>query len=93
MFSSSSSAFCIRVTEAALLNLQHFRPSLCSFSHLYLLLSIHIPLSAALLDITLLPLFRITSVSSREKLLDFLWSVKQPDGSFVMHVGGEVDVR
>lgn len=29
----------------------------------------------------------------REKLLDFLWSVKQPDGSFVMHVGGEVDVR
>lgn len=30
---------------------------------------------------------------SREKLLDFLWSVKQPDGSFVMHVGGEVDVR
>lgn len=31
--------------------------------------------------------------SSREKLLDFLWSVKQPDGSFVMHVGGEVDVR
>ena len=30
---------------------------------------------------------------SREKLLDFLLSVKQPDGSFVMHVGGEVDVR
>lgn len=29
----------------------------------------------------------------REKLLDFLYSVKQPDGSFVMHVGGEVDVR
>ncbi|KAF0023715.1 hypothetical protein F2P81_024345 [Scophthalmus maximus] len=33
------------------------------------------------------------SVIDREKLLDFLWSVKQPDGSFVMHVGGEVDVR
>uniref|UniRef100_A0A8C4HJ93 Protein farnesyltransferase subunit beta n=1 Tax=Dicentrarchus labrax TaxID=13489 RepID=A0A8C4HJ93_DICLA len=33
------------------------------------------------------------NVINREKLLDFLWSVKQPDGSFVMHVGGEVDVR
>eukprot|EP00064_Thunnus_orientalis_P001298 superscaffoldBa00000088_g1300 len=33
------------------------------------------------------------AVASEEKLLDFLWSVKQPDGSFVMHVGGEVDVR
>ncbi|XP_039982061.1 protein farnesyltransferase subunit beta [Xiphias gladius] len=32
-------------------------------------------------------------VIDREKLLDFLWSVKRPDGSFVMHVGGEVDVR
>ncbi|XP_048830448.1 protein farnesyltransferase subunit beta [Brienomyrus brachyistius] len=33
------------------------------------------------------------SVIDRQKLLDFLYSVKQPDGSFVMHVGGEVDVR
>ncbi|KAG5277253.1 hypothetical protein AALO_G00115420 [Alosa alosa] len=33
------------------------------------------------------------NVINREKLLDFLFSVKQPDGSFVMHVGGEVDVR
>ncbi|XP_030577776.1 protein farnesyltransferase subunit beta [Archocentrus centrarchus] len=33
------------------------------------------------------------NVIDREKLLDFLWSVKQPDGSFVMHIGGEVDVR
>uniref|UniRef100_A0A6Q2X0Q3 Protein farnesyltransferase subunit beta n=1 Tax=Esox lucius TaxID=8010 RepID=A0A6Q2X0Q3_ESOLU len=32
------------------------------------------------------------SVIDREKLLSFLFSVKQPDGSFVMHVGGEVDV-
>ncbi|XP_061072903.1 protein farnesyltransferase subunit beta-like [Conger conger] len=32
-------------------------------------------------------------VIDREKLLDFLLSVKQPDGSFVMHVGGEVDIR
>uniref|UniRef100_A0A8C8IRB4 Farnesyltransferase, CAAX box, subunit beta n=1 Tax=Oncorhynchus tshawytscha TaxID=74940 RepID=A0A8C8IRB4_ONCTS len=30
----------------------------------------------------------------REKLLSFLFSVKQPDGSFVMHGGGgEVDIR
>ena len=34
-----------------------------------------------------------TLLCSRERLLDFLRSVKQPDGSFVMHVGGEVDVR
>ncbi|XP_035534183.1 LOW QUALITY PROTEIN: protein farnesyltransferase subunit beta [Morone saxatilis] len=33
------------------------------------------------------------NIINREKLLDFLWSVKQPDGSFVMHIGGEVDVR
>uniref|UniRef100_A0A4W3I1Z1 Protein farnesyltransferase subunit beta n=1 Tax=Callorhinchus milii TaxID=7868 RepID=A0A4W3I1Z1_CALMI len=32
-------------------------------------------------------------VIDREKLLQFLYSVKQPDGSFIMHVGGEVDVR
>lgn len=33
------------------------------------------------------------NVINREKLLEFLWSLKQPDGSFNMHVGGEVDVR
>uniref|UniRef100_A0A3P9P0F1 Protein farnesyltransferase subunit beta n=1 Tax=Poecilia reticulata TaxID=8081 RepID=A0A3P9P0F1_POERE len=33
------------------------------------------------------------NVINREKLLDFLWSLKQPNGSFVMHIGGEVDVR
>ncbi|KAJ8269891.1 hypothetical protein GJAV_G00107940 [Gymnothorax javanicus] len=32
-------------------------------------------------------------VIDRPKLLDFLFSVKQPDGSFIMHVGGEVDIR
>uniref|UniRef100_Q0VFT7 Protein farnesyltransferase subunit beta n=1 Tax=Xenopus tropicalis TaxID=8364 RepID=Q0VFT7_XENTR len=32
-------------------------------------------------------------VINREKLLAFLWSLKQPDGSFTMHIGGEVDVR
>jgi hypothetical protein len=31
--------------------------------------------------------------SLREKLLQYLYSLKQPDGSFLMHVGGEVDVR
>lgn len=29
----------------------------------------------------------------RKKLYKFLLSLKQPDGSFVMHKGGEVDVR
>lgn len=29
----------------------------------------------------------------RDKLLQYLYSLKQPDGSFLMHVGGEVDVR
>ncbi|MBN3270373.1 FNTB farnesyltransferase, partial [Polyodon spathula] len=33
------------------------------------------------------------NVIDRQKLLDFLYSLKQPGGSFVMHVGGEVDVR
>uniref|UniRef100_UPI00398E895D protein farnesyltransferase subunit beta n=1 Tax=Pristiophorus japonicus TaxID=55135 RepID=UPI00398E895D len=33
------------------------------------------------------------SVINREKLLKFLYSVKQPNGSFTMHVSGEVDVR
>lgn len=31
--------------------------------------------------------------SCRKKLLEYLYSLKQPDGSFLMHVGGEVDVR
>ncbi|XP_035866923.1 protein farnesyltransferase subunit beta isoform X2 [Phyllostomus discolor] len=32
-------------------------------------------------------------VINRQKLLQYLYSLKQPDGSFLMHVGGEVDVR
>ncbi|XP_073495020.1 protein farnesyltransferase subunit beta [Phyllobates terribilis] len=32
-------------------------------------------------------------VINREKLLEFLYSLKKTDGSFNMHVGGEVDVR
>uniref|UniRef100_A0AAZ3PAW0 Protein farnesyltransferase subunit beta n=1 Tax=Oncorhynchus tshawytscha TaxID=74940 RepID=A0AAZ3PAW0_ONCTS len=36
---------------------------------------------------------RYYNIIDREKLLSFLFSVKQPDGSFVMHIGGEVDVR
>lgn len=31
--------------------------------------------------------------SCRKKLLEYLHLLKQPDGSFLMHVGGEVDVR
>nr|XP_014341316.1 PREDICTED: protein farnesyltransferase subunit beta isoform X2 [Latimeria chalumnae] len=33
------------------------------------------------------------NIINREKLLEFLYSLKQPDGSFIMHLGGEVDVR
>ncbi|XP_030070952.1 protein farnesyltransferase subunit beta [Microcaecilia unicolor] len=33
------------------------------------------------------------NVINREKLLEFLYALKQPDGSFIMHRGGEVDVR
>nr|XP_033808619.1 protein farnesyltransferase subunit beta-like isoform X1 [Geotrypetes seraphini] len=33
------------------------------------------------------------NVINREKLLEFLYSLKQPDGSFIMHMGGEMDVR
>lgn len=29
----------------------------------------------------------------RKRLYEFLKSVKQPDGSFCMHAGGEVDIR
>lgn len=40
---------------------------------------------------------RINYVNSyfffREKLLDFLWSLKQENGSFCMHVDGEIDIR
>ncbi|XP_010562677.1 PREDICTED: protein farnesyltransferase subunit beta-like [Haliaeetus leucocephalus] len=32
-------------------------------------------------------------VIDRKKLLEYLHLLKQPDGSFLMHVGGEVDVR
>lgn len=33
------------------------------------------------------------NVINRKKLQDFLLSVKQPDGSFAMHDGGEIDIR
>ena len=29
----------------------------------------------------------------RETLYKFLMSMKQPDGSFTMHTGGEIDIR
>ncbi|XP_071454031.1 protein farnesyltransferase subunit beta [Hetaerina americana] len=32
-------------------------------------------------------------VINREKLREFLWSVRSSDGAFHMHVGGEVDIR
>lgn len=60
-------------------------------SHLLCIITC-LPTDVALI---ILPWKHILFASSpvREKLLDFLYSVKQPDGSFVMHVGGEVDVR
>lgn len=33
------------------------------------------------------------TVACRDKLLQFLWSVRQPDGSFCMHRDGEIDIR
>lgn len=33
------------------------------------------------------------NVINRKKLQEFLWRLRQPDGSFEMHVGGEVDIR
>ncbi|CAG9860695.1 unnamed protein product [Phyllotreta striolata] len=33
------------------------------------------------------------NVINRKKLLEFLWRLRQPDGSFEMHEGGEADVR
>ncbi|KAJ8947285.1 hypothetical protein NQ318_014182 [Aromia moschata] len=33
------------------------------------------------------------NIINREKLQEFLFSVKQPDGSFAMHIGGEIDIR
>ncbi|KAK9886559.1 hypothetical protein WA026_017486 [Henosepilachna vigintioctopunctata] len=32
-------------------------------------------------------------VINREKLSDFLWTLKQQNGSFCMHVDGEIDIR
>lgn len=29
----------------------------------------------------------------RRGMYNFLLSVKQPDGSFIMHIGGDLDVR
>lgn len=29
----------------------------------------------------------------RKALYEFLRSLKQPDGSFAMHIGGEIDIR
>ena len=39
------------------------------------------------------PFKNVMSNNIRKKLYSFLLRMKQPDGSFVMHEGGEVDVR
>ncbi|KAJ8966127.1 hypothetical protein NQ314_003734 [Rhamnusium bicolor] len=33
------------------------------------------------------------NIIDRKKLQEFLLSVRQPDGSFAMHIGGEIDIR
>lgn len=33
------------------------------------------------------------NIINREKLYEFLWSVRSPEGGFQMHVGGECDIR
>lgn len=39
------------------------------------------------------PLLDSSSSSPRPKMLSWILSLKQPDGSFLVHKGGEVDVR
>uniref|UniRef100_A0A1B6EPX8 Protein farnesyltransferase subunit beta n=1 Tax=Cuerna arida TaxID=1464854 RepID=A0A1B6EPX8_9HEMI len=51
------------------------------------------PTYAAINTLCSLALPESYSIINREKLKRFLWSVRQDDGSFCMHVGGEVDIR
>nr|CAH7760194.1 unnamed protein product [Callosobruchus chinensis] len=48
---------------------------------------------AAVLALVVLGTEEALDAINRQKLADFLWSVRQPDGSFAMHVGGEIDIR
>ncbi|XP_076268992.1 farnesyl transferase beta subunit isoform X2 [Rhynchophorus ferrugineus] len=51
------------------------------------------PTYAAVNALVILGTDMALKVINRQKLFEFLQSVKQPDGSFAMHVGGEVDIR
>lgn len=51
------------------------------------------PTYAAVNALVILGTEEAYNVIDRKKLYEFLQSVKQPEGSFALHVGGEVDIR
>lgn len=51
------------------------------------------PTYAAVNALVILGTEEAYNVINRKKLQDFLWSVRNFDGSFAMHVGGETDIR
>lgn len=51
------------------------------------------PTYAAVNSLCIIGTERAYEAIDKESLINFLWSVRVPDGSFQMHVGGEVDVR
>ncbi|KAG5885357.1 hypothetical protein JTB14_035162 [Gonioctena quinquepunctata] len=48
---------------------------------------------AAVNSLVILGTEEALNVINRKTLRDFLWRVRQSDGSFAMHVGGEIDIR
>ncbi|XP_066254883.1 protein farnesyltransferase subunit beta [Euwallacea similis] len=51
------------------------------------------PTYAAVNALVILGTEEAYKVIDRSKLYKFLKSIKQPDGSFAMHIGGEIDIR
>ncbi|KAL3288746.1 hypothetical protein HHI36_003181 [Cryptolaemus montrouzieri] len=51
------------------------------------------PTYAAVNALIILGMEEAFKVIDREKLLEFLWSLKQQNGSFCMHIDGEIDIR
>lgn len=51
------------------------------------------PTYAAVNSLCLIGTERALQAIGRQQLREFLQSVRQPDGSFVLHVGGESDIR
>ncbi|CAH1975928.1 unnamed protein product [Acanthoscelides obtectus] len=48
---------------------------------------------AAILALAILGTEESLNIINRQKLKEFMRSMKQPDGSFAMHIGGEIDIR